>query len=72
MPNHTGNLVDGIAVFSAILDKTNFFKTMVPRITKVFKRIHSFIEHIICDRYYFRYLENNGECPQKDMVTHED
>ena len=45
---------------------------MVPSITKVFKRIHSFIEHIICARYYFRYLENNGECPQKDMVIHED
>ena len=42
MPNHTVNLVDGIAVFSAILDKTNFFKQWSPESQKFSKGfIHS-------------------------------
>ena len=42
MPNHTMNLVDGIAVLSAILDKNNFFKQWSPASQKFSKGfIHS-------------------------------
>lgn len=71
MPNHTENLVNGIAIFVVVLGKNNSIKNGSQN-HKTCEGTHSFTEHILCARYYFRYWENNGDPPSKTwLLPHE-